>query len=159
MKRVLKKISSALEGICGVPSGAKIIVALSGGPDSVFLLDALIRLSRECGRDLRLVAAHLDHGLRGEESRQDREFVAGICEKRDVPLMTESVDLRSLRRPGESLEQAARRVRYRFLEESAAEWIATGHTADDQAETLLLRIDRGTGTEGLRGIIPARPVS
>ncbi len=163
MERVLKKVASALEETCGVPQDAKIIVAVSGGPDSMFLLDTLLQLTAKPHWNFELSAAHLDHGLRDEESRQDREFVVDICAKWDVPLTAESTDLRALRHPGESLEQAARRIRYGFLEETAvksrAAWVATGHTADDQAETLLLRIGRGMGIEGLRGIIPVRPVS
>lgn len=163
MENFLENVAAALEQTCAVNGDDAVLVAVSGGSDSVFLLEAIIRLKKEKKWGLGISAAHLEHGLRGEESCQDRKFVEKLCRDRNVPFVAEGVDIRTGRSHGESLEQAARNIRYAFLEKAAhktrAKWIATGHTADDQAETLLLRIARGTGIEGLRGILPARPVS
>ncbi|HSL81207.1 MAG TPA: tRNA lysidine(34) synthetase TilS [Thermoanaerobaculia bacterium] len=132
-----------------------LIVAFSGGPDSLALLAGLARFAPP--RRLRLLAAHLDHGLdAGSAERAGRAMRAAegmgiehVVARRDVP---------ELARPGESPEAAARRVRYRFLEEVRRErggrWIVTGHHRDDQAETVLLRLLQGTGPEGLAGVRP-----
>jgi tRNA(Ile)-lysidine synthase len=122
----------------------RIVVAVSGGADSTALLHALTRAAPRLG--LELTAAHLDHGLRSA-SKRDAERVAAICDRLRVPLVSRR------ERPAGSSEDAARRARYRFLEEVAAsigaETIALGHTGDDQAETVLLHLVRGSGLEGL----------
>ncbi len=125
------------------------VVAVSGGPDSVALLRGLIAVG--CGP---LVVAHVNHQLRGEESDADEVFVQELA-------TALGVSFRSARRSvpaNENLESAARRLRYEFLHSVGAEgqWIATGHTADDQAETVLHRLIRGTGIQGLRGIAATR---
>ncbi len=131
--------------------GETLVVGLSGGADSVALLDALALLRGP--RGFRLVAAHLDHGLR-RASADDAAFCAALCEGLDVPLRSGAADVRGrAAREGGGLEAAARRERYLFLrrvarEEQAAA-IAVAHTRDDQAETLLLRLLRGAGTTGL----------
>jgi tRNA(Ile)-lysidine synthase len=135
-------------------AGSRVLVALSGGPDSVALLDALHRLARELGLDV--AAAHLDHGLRPDSDR-DRAFCAELCGELCVPLHTGKVDVRErARRTGEGLEGAAREARYAFLrsvrESCGADAIAVAHTRDDQAETLLLRLLRGAGSDGLAGM-------
>lgn len=139
----------------GVPArGETLLVALSGGADSVALADALALLRRP--RGFRLVAAHLDHALR-PGSAADAAFCARLCEGLGVPLRTGRADVRSRAgREGGGLEQAARRERYAFLrriarEEQAAA-VAVAHTRDDQAETLLLHLLRGAGTSGLGGM-------
>src|SRR5512134_2741612 len=138
------------------PRAATLVVALSGGPDSVALLDALASLRRR--RGFRVVAAHLDHGLRAG-SEQDAEFCAVLCRSLDVPLRADRADVRArAARERGGLEQAARRERYRFLrrvrDEEEAFAIAVAHTRDDQAETLLLRLLRGAGATGLAGMRP-----
>lgn len=138
--------------------GGALVVGLSGGADSVALLDALASLRRR--RGFRLVAAHLDHGLRAG-SAGDAAFCAELCRGLDVPLRVASADVRGrARREKGGLEQAARRERYAFLrrvrEEEKAEAIAVAHTRDDQAETLLLRLLRGAGATGLGGMRPRR---
>jgi len=131
--------------------GETLVVGLSGGADSVALLDALALLRRP--RGFFLVAAHLDHGLR-PGSGDDAAFCARLCAQLDVPLRLARGDVRGrAAREGEGLEAAARRERYRFLrrvrrEEQAAA-VAVAHTRDDQAETLLLRLLRGAGATGL----------
>jgi tRNA(Ile)-lysidine synthase len=130
------------------------VVGLSGGADSVALTDALAALRRR--RGLRVVAAHLDHGLR-PGAAEDSAFCAGLCRSLDVPLRSGRADVRgrAAREKG-GIEQAARRERFAFLRRVAAEEgaaaIAVAHTRDDQAETLLLRLLRGAGATGLAGM-------
>jgi len=141
----------------GVPlRGRAVVVGLSGGADSVALVDALASLRRR--RGFRVVAAHLDHGLR-PESADDAAFCAALCETLDVPLHVGTADVRArAAREKGGLEQAARRERYTFLravrDEEGAAVIAVAHTRDDQAETLLLRLLRGAGATGLAGMRP-----
>jgi tRNA(Ile)-lysidine synthase len=138
------------------PRGGTLVVGLSGGKDSVALTDALACLRRR--RGFRLVAAHLDHGLR-PGSAQDAAFCAELCERLDVPFQAGRADVgaRAARERG-GLEQAARRERYAYLrrvrDEEKAAAIAVAHTRDDQAETLLLRLLRGAGATGLSGMRP-----
>lgn len=128
-----------------VAAGGAVVVAVSGGPDSTVLLHALTRAAP--GLALELVAAHLDHGLR-RESKRDAQAVARLCGESGVPLVTE----RAPAGIGRS-EDSSRRARYRFLEKVVkrrkAATIALGHTADDQVETVLLHLLRGSGLEGL----------
>lgn len=125
------------------------VVAVSGGADSVALLRSLHALGRP------LVVAHVNHRLRGADSDADEAYVRDLCTTLGVPCRVKSVDVAAVA-DGENLESTARRIRYEFFTEVAVEigaaWIATGHTADDQAETVLHRIIRGTGIQGLRGI-------
>ncbi len=140
-------------------SGDHILAAVSGGPDSLSLLHALHALRSELG--LRgLGAAHFHHGLRGQEADDDAAFVAQFCAARGIPCFTEKADIAALAAQRHvSLQQAARDARYAFLARAAqhcgADKVATAHTQDDQVETVLLHILRGTGLDGLRGI-PAR---
>jgi tRNA(Ile)-lysidine synthase len=140
---------------CGLlASGQMLVAALSGGADSVAMLAVLVGIARE--RDFRLVAAHLDHGLR-EDSRDDVAFCHELCHRLDVPLETTRIDVRA--RAGRlGLEAAAREERYAFLREvrrrHAASAIAVAHTRDDQAETVLLRLLRGSGRLGLAAMRP-----
>jgi len=142
-----------------VCSGDRIVVAVSGGPDSVCLLSALHALSAELGISLHI--AHLDHQFRGAESSEDAAFVAELSHRMSLPASIEKIDVPAYcRERGLSAQAGAREVRYAFLHRIArsvgASRIATGHTADDQAETLLMRIIRGAGTSGLAGIPPVR---
>jgi len=134
-------------------AGDVVLVAVSGGADSVALLAALRELKGELG--IEVVAAHLDHRLRGAESDEDRAFVERLASTLDVRVDVEATDV-----PAGNLEAEARRVRYAFLERAAsrlgATKIATAHTLEDQAETVLLRVLRGAGRRGLGGIRPRR---
>jgi tRNA(Ile)-lysidine synthase len=144
MHRVVKSVCDFLGGRIDEPG----IVAVSGGADSV----ALLRASIEAGCT-NLTVAHVNHQLRGEESEADEDFVKRLAESLGLAFHSERIDLK--KEPG-NLEAEARRLRYEFLERVAvhggASWIATGHTADDQAETVLHRLLRGAGLQGLRGI-------
>jgi tRNA(Ile)-lysidine synthase len=132
-----------------------VVVAFSGGPDSTALLWGMSRLARR--RGLRLLAAHLDHAM-DPGSAGRAATAAGLAERLGVPLVRERCDVPAGRRPGESAEAAARRVRYAFLErarrQAGARFVATAHHQDDQAETVLLRLLFGSGLEGLAGIRP-----
>ncbi len=140
-----------------LPLGETVLCAVSGGADSVCLLHVLSKL----GRDLRLVCAHYNHRLRGPESDRDEAFVRDLCGELDIPLTVGGGDVAAFARDtGMGTEEAARTLRYAFLEQEAdrigAGRIATAHTADDNAETLLLNLARGTGLRGLGGIPPVR---
>jgi tRNA(Ile)-lysidine synthase len=137
--------------------GEGLVVALSGGSDSVALLHLAAERAREAG--WALVAAHLDHGLRGDEARDDLEFCRRLASELDVPFVHEAVDVRAHADEGRlSLEDAARRLRREFLkrvaERAGARAVLLGHTQDDQAETVLLNLMRGAGPRGL-GAMPA----
>jgi tRNA(Ile)-lysidine synthase len=140
-----------------LPLGSKIVVACSGGPDSLALVDLLDGFRQD--RGLILHIAHFDHGLRGEESRGDAEFVRLFCAARGLPFFCGNGDVQQeVRRGGGSIEEVARRLRYEYLRrvagEVGAELIATGHHRDDQAETILLNLVRGSGGRGLGAMRP-----
>jgi len=142
------------------PSGCTLVVAVSGGPDSLTLLHLLHALAQR--HSLRLHGAHLNHGLRGSESDEDARYVQETCRRLEVPVTVERADVAGLRaRHRLSWEAAAREARYNFLARVAAtvgaSAVALGHTSDDQAETLLLHLLRGTGIRGLRGMLPLSP--
>ncbi|MBI3097412.1 MAG: tRNA lysidine(34) synthetase TilS [Planctomycetes bacterium] len=141
--------------------GARVLVAVSGGADSVALLALLRDLNARDAHGWRITAAHLDHGLRGAAGRRDARFVRALCRRWGIPCRTEQVHLkRDLRGKGASMEVSAREVRYDFLRRCASatrsRLVATAHTLDDQAETVLFRVLKGTGLRGLRGILPVR---
>lgn len=132
--------------------GDRVLCAVSGGADSVYLLHRLLRLAETGG--FSVVCAHFNHRLRGAESDRDEQFVRDLCARWSVPLFVGQGDL------ADRSEAAARAARYAFLErvsrEQACQWIVTAHTADDQAETMLLNLARGAGLRGLAGIPPQR---
>lgn len=159
MESLIKRVKETVERHRMLEGGERVLVACSGGPDSVFLLHALRELRQPYGLDLHV--AHLDHQLRGGESKEDAHFVEVLARKMGIPCTAESFDLPSyLQGRSLSTEEGARRVRYQFLERVAPEIgtdrIATGHTASDQAETFLLRLIRGAGALGLSSIPPVR---
>ncbi len=135
-----------------LPTGGSVLCAVSGGADSMALLHMLLRRG-----DLRVCAAHFEHGLCGEESLRDAAFVENWCRENSVPLLVEHGDARAYAREhGLGIEEAARELRYAFLERAADAFgcgiIATAHNADDNAETMLFHLLRGSGLDGLRGI-------
>jgi tRNA(Ile)-lysidine synthase len=143
-------------------SGDRILIAVSGGPDSVALLQLLYDLHEEFS--LHLEVAHMEHGMRGEEAREDARFVAALAEKFNLPFHLREVSVPQIRSAmgRGNLEQLARDERYGFFAEVAGQRkinkIATGHTEDDQAETVLMRFFRGFGRRGLGGMSPLRPL-
>lgn len=139
-------------------AGDHLLVAVSGGPDSVALLHVLAALAPNLGIDF-LTVAHFDHHLRGSESDEDRRFVRDLARDLGIPCIEgEAAVLDHQRSRCISLEMAARECRHRFfretLERTGCTKLALGHTADDQAEELVLRIIRGTGVSGLAGMPP-----
>jgi tRNA(Ile)-lysidine synthase len=148
---LLTHLARALSGPGAPSSGQTVVAGLSGGADSVAMLDALLILAPE--RGFRVVAAHLDHRLR-PTSKEDAAFCADLCRQLGVTLRSASADVAALaRRGGGGVEEAGREERYAFLrrvkEQEDAAAIAVAHTRDDQAETLLLRLLRGAGRRGL----------
>lgn len=140
---------------CAIPDG-KILVALSGGADSTALL---LSLCEKLGAE-RVCAFHLNHCLRGEESDRDERFCRELCERLGVPFKSERREILAEKQRGETTEQAARRIRYDELTTAAREFgcsaVATAHTANDAAETVLLNLARGAGGAGMGGIPPTR---
>jgi len=142
-----------------VKAGQKVLVAVSGGPDSVCLLQVLLKIQTELHITLHI--AHLNHQLRGAESDSDAEYVARLAAKLDLPAAIEKRNVYAYQAEHRlSLEEAAREVRYAFLAQTArqvgADRVTVGHTLNDQVETILLHIIRGTGTRGLRGLQPVQ---
>lgn len=144
------------------PPGETVVVGVSGGPDSLCLLDVLRDLAPELG--IALHVAHLHHGLRGDEADADAAFVAALAREWGLPATVAREDVSGLAaREGLSLEEAARQARYTFLAEVAAQvgshTIAVAHHADDQVETVLMHLLRGSGLAGLRGMRPRMPLT
>jgi len=141
-----------------LPRGTSVLVAVSGGGDSVALLHLMAGYA--VGQSLRITVAHLDHGLR-RGSADDRRFVKALAGRLDLPCVSDRRSVPKLRLKGESPEEAARRVRWEFLLRAArsvgATSVATGHTLDDQAETVLFRLVRGAGPTALAGMAAAGP--
>ena len=139
-----------------LPPGSKVLCALSGGADSVCLLHILSQR-----KDISLSAAHYNHQLRGDESDQDEVFVRELCRQWDIPCHVGCGDVAATAKARkQGIEETARQMRYAFLFETAEKLggaaIATAHNADDNAETVLLNLIRGTGLRGLTGISPKR---
>ena len=133
----------------------EITVALSGGADSVCLLYALNELKEKLG--ITLSAAHLNHSIRGAEADRDEAFVKELCSKLSVPLVCEKIDVPEYAKSNSiSLELAARQVRYDFLVRVSKGVVATAHSADDNLETVIFNLARGTALKGLCGIPPVR---
>ncbi|NQU97159.1 MAG: tRNA lysidine(34) synthetase TilS [Chloroflexi bacterium] len=150
-------VEAGLEA-AGVDFGRRLLVAFSGGGDSTALLLACNALRAK--RGLKVAAAHFNHRLRGAESDEDARFAETFCRETGIECITGSADVAAHRdREQLSIEEAARELRYGFLARAAAERdaqaVATGHTLDDQAETVLLHLVRGSGLAGLAGMRPS----
>jgi len=155
---ILKKVQKTIEKYSMLSKGDRVLIGVSGGPDSMALLHILNKLQKEY--NLELFVAHLNHGLRGSESDRDEKFVKEACKKMGINFFSKKISPRDLHASGVSLEESARKVRYEYFEELAKKLncnrIALGHTSDDQAETVLMRFIRGSGLKGLGGIPPTR---
>jgi len=151
---LVRRLAAALAAPGGPGAGEHLLVAVSGGPDSTALLAALAELAS--GRGLGLTAAHVDHGLRGAEGAAEADAVAALATRLGVPFVRCAVTVSA----GPDLEARARRARYQALarvaQEVGARRIVTGHTQDDQVETVLLRLVRGAGRRGLGAMRPVR---
>jgi tRNA(Ile)-lysidine synthase len=154
---MIKKVNQTIEKYNLLEKGERVIVALSGGPDSTALLAVLAEVAREM--DLSLIAAHFNHGLRGRESDEDEDFSRELSQRLGLVFCAEKMDQKNDEK-GISPEDYYRRKRYGFLNKIAADYraqkIALGHNLQDQAETVLLNLLRGSGLEGLKGILPKR---
>jgi tRNA(Ile)-lysidine synthase len=149
LQSLIQRVAATVERHRMFAPGQRIGVAVSGGADSVCLLHVLLELRVPC-----LMVLHLDHGLRGEESRADGEFVRAMSAGLGLPIVAREATLAG----GGNLEQNARRARLAFFREmiasGAVDRVAVGHTRSDQAETVLFRLLRGSGTAGLAGVRP-----
>jgi len=156
----LKRIKDTIKQSDMFHKGDKVLVAVSGGADSMCLLKVLLQMRKTFAT--KIVVANLDHCLRGERSRKDSKFVRDLARKLKLDFVHKKVRIKSVRARGVSLEECARAQRYKFLKEAAIKEkcnvIATGHTMDDQAETVLMRIISGAGLAGLSGIPSVRYV-
>lgn len=152
-REIIKKVRETISRNRMLERDDRVVVAVSGGPDSVCLLDILCRFRDPLGLDL--VVAHFDHGLRPGEDESETQFVESLARSLDLPFETGRAGT-ALRAGGSSLEEGAREARYRFLEQVKervrAKRIALGHNRNDQAETVLMRLLRGSGPSGLAGI-------
>ncbi|MCD6575066.1 tRNA lysidine(34) synthetase TilS [Candidatus Aerophobetes bacterium] len=156
---LLKKVDSTICSFNMLSKEDKVVVGISGGPDSAVLLHLLFRLKEKY--NLRLWAAHLNHCIRGKEAEEDERWCGLFTREFEIPLICDAIDVPVLAREQRlGLEAVARKVRYNFLEHVAskvgADKIAVGHTASDQVETVLMRLIRGSGVDGLAGIPPVR---
>lgn len=155
---MIDKVISTVRRYNMIPVNSKVIVALSGGSDSMALLSALISAKNELGIKS-LCAAHVNHCLRGKEADDDEAFVVDFCNKNDVEVHTLKADVAAIaKEKGLSFEEAGREVRYSFFSSLGDEnsVIATAHNADDRAETFLFNFTRGSSLRGLCSIPPTR---
>lgn len=161
---MIKRIKRELKAEQLIAPGERIVVGVSGGADSVALLHILHELSASGGWNLELTVAHLDHGLRGDESAADADFVRDLAEQLELRCVREKRNVQAeADRTDVSIEEAARNARYAFFSSvctrAGARKVATGHQADDNAETILQRVLRGTGLRGLAGIPRRREIT
>ena len=157
-KSLATKVATHLRRLAILPN-SHLIVAASGGLDSMVLLHLLSHLPKDA-RPL-LTVAHLNHGLRRSESAEDQRLVKSICEKSRLPFVTHTLDSVTITNAHrQTIEEAARSLRYQWLENVAQKAgsaaIVTGHHADDQTETVVHHLSRGTGLRGLQGMLPDR---
>jgi tRNA(Ile)-lysidine synthase len=156
---LIEKVKETIKDYSMFEKNDLVIIALSGGPDSLALLHMMYELKDIL--QINLVAAHINHCLRGKESDEDEKFVIEVCEKYNIPSYVKRINVENLSNHlGISSEMAGREARYRYFEELKtmlqANKIALAHHANDQAETVLMRLIRGCGLEGLIGIKPVR---
>ena len=159
MMELTEKVNNTIKRYSMLSRSNRVVVGLSGGPDSVCLLTILSRIKTDYKIDL--FAAYIDHGLRPDETPDEMAFCKELCKSLDVPLEVRAIDVKSyVKKEGLNKQEAARDLRYEALNKVAfelnADRIALGHNADDQAETVLMRLIRGAGPSGLSGIPPVR---
>lgn len=152
----VEKVRRTIEKHHMLEKGDRVVVGLSGGADSSALLEALYLLKEQYS--LSLFAAHVNHGIRGEEADNDEAFAESLAKQRDIPFLCLKADAPAYAKEHRmGLEEAGRRIRYDYFESCAKGGkIATAHTLSDNAETVLLHLSRGAGTKGLCGIPPVR---
>lgn len=156
---VLQEVMDTIRKHGMIDKGDRILAAVSGGADSVCMLHALNTIKKSLGFEI--YCAHLNHCLRGDAADNDEKFVIDLCKKLSIPVFTKSVDVAALANEKKlTTEEAGRLARYEFFRELSQKYkinkTATAHNKDDKAETVLMRIIRGTGTDGLKGIAYVR---
>lgn len=156
---IIKKVKHTIEKYNMISMGDHVLVGLSGGPDSVCLLQILNILKPEYR--LKISAAYIDHGLRPDDVPEEIKFCKHLCESLNIPFYTQSIDVKSFAENEKiNIQEAARILRYGAMEQISinikAHKIAVAHNADDQAETVIMRLLRGAGPAGLSGIPPVR---
>ena len=155
MADIKTKVADYIEEHRLLLPGDEVTVGVSGGADSVCLLLLLDELKKDI--DLIISAVYVEHGIRGEESLADGEYVRELCKKLDIPFKIKSVDVKGhSAKLHISTEEAARQLRYEALFEDGASIVAVAHNADDNAETIIYRMARGTGIKGMCGMRPSR---
>ncbi|MDP2913103.1 MAG: tRNA lysidine(34) synthetase TilS [Candidatus Omnitrophota bacterium] len=156
---LIERVLKTIRNYDMLKSGDGVVAAVSGGPDSVFMLYALDSLKRKLGIK-RISVCNLDHGLRGDESKEDSRFVRILSKKLGLDFFHKRLKLREKKPVKLSTEEFARACRYEFFKEIAAKTgantIATGHTLDDHAETIIMRFIKGSSLKGMAGISPVR---
>lgn len=157
----MKSVYELIDRYQMVKPGELVVCAVSGGADSMCLLDVMIKASAELG--FKTAAMHFNHRLRGAQSDRDESFVGEYCKKRGITFYSGSGDVKEYaRKKGMGIEEAARILRYAFFEETAAKAdaarVATAHNACDNAETVIMNMARGSGLRGLCGIPPVRGI-
>jgi len=154
----LKRVRDTVKQYDMLHRGDRVLLAVSGGADSVCLLKALLDMRRQLGIDI--VVGNVDHGLRGKESERDSAFVKRLSGKFGLGCVHKKINVRSGGKKGASIEERARDERYAFFKEAAGAndcgVIATGHTMDDQAETVMMKVIYGSSLAGITGIPPVR---
>jgi tRNA(Ile)-lysidine synthase len=159
MEKLVQKVIKTIDKYSLFSHRSKVLVALSGGPDSVTLLHVLLKIKGIF--DVQLAALHVNHMLRGEESERDENFVKELCKSWKVSMFVVRVNVPLISR-GKNVEAVARKERYKKFREVLEKWggncVALGHTASDLAETVILNLTKGTGIKGLRGFLPKREV-
>jgi len=159
MSKLISKILDCSDEYEMLPESGLVLLCVSGGADSMCLFEVMRHISYETG--LSIAVAHYNHMLRGDESDRDETFVMDICEYHGVPFYSGRGDVENFaKKRGQSIEEAARNMRYEFFFDTAeligAQRIATAHTMDDNAETMILNLARGAGANGMSGIPPVR---
>lgn len=155
----MQKAFETIEKYQMIQPGGRVLAGVSGGADSVCLLMVLLELQKRMEFEIQVV--HVEHGIRGKESLQDAEYVRKLCEQYQVPFLCVSCDIPQMARERKlSTEEAGRLARYEIFEKTAREWaadhIAVAHNKNDQAETILWNLARGSGLDGAAGIRPVR---
>lgn len=156
---VLETVATTINRNKMISEGDRLLIAVSGGPDSVALLHIMVKLAARYETELAI--AHLNHGLRESEADRDEAFVRSLAEQYELPIFAEKRDVAAYRKKHRlCLEEAARNVRYAFFDDVSFRHgyhkLATGHQSDDNAEVFLMNLIRGAGPSGLSGIAPVR---
>lgn len=158
LENILQRVENWVSDNSLLTDGCDVVVAISGGSDSIFTLWAMQQLAQ--AHRMKVSAIHINHLLRGNESDEDEQFVRQLCRRWKVPLVVHRVDVRSqAQRMKIGIEEAARKIRYQIFNDEARNKncsIALGHTADDIVETMLLNLIRGSGVRGMAGISPKK---